>query len=166
MQQAIPAAAALLLVFWLLRRRKNPLSSGDDGSAVAAVNRAQLERLVQPAAPAAPAVPSAVPALAAPAFAWRPGPESGARLDPRRRRQVRAELRTAATGSAGERLAAVAACLAWGDRASLPLLKRARFDPDPRVAALAAEGISAFRGRTAAAAAQPARLPRNVARTR
>ncbi len=61
----------------------------------------------------------------------------------------------------------MAACLAWGDRASLPLLKRARFDPDPRVAALAAEGISAFRGRTAAAAAaQPARLPRNVARTR
>ncbi|CAK6693711.1 HEAT repeat domain-containing protein [Synechococcus sp. CBW1107] len=163
MQQAIPAAAALLLVFWLLRRRRNPLSSGDDGSAVAAVNRAQLERLVEPAAPA---VPSAVPALAAPAFAWRPGPESGARLDPRRRRQVLAELRTAAAGSAGERLAAVAACLAWGDRASLPLLKRARFDPDPRVAALAAEGISAFRGRTAAAAAQPARLPRNVARTR
>lgn len=161
MQQAIPAVAALLLVFWLLRRRTNPLPAGDDGSAVAALNRAQLVRLVEPAAPAV------LSAATAPAFPWRAGPESGASLEQRRRRrQVLAELRSAAAGSADERLAAVAACLAWGDRASLPMLKRARFDPDPRVAAVAAEGIAAFRGRTAAAAPQPARLPRNVARTR
>lgn len=176
MQQALPAAAALLLVVWLVRGRRLPLVSGDDGSAVAAVNRAQLERVVTPAtSSAASSAPSAVAISASPVL--EPSkllPEAlaamapGTHRDPRWRRQVLAELRAAATGSEDERLAAVAACLVWGDRASLPLLKRARFDPDPCVAALAAEGIAAFRGRTAVQACrpQPARLPRNVARTR
>ncbi|QPN55605.1 HEAT repeat domain-containing protein [Synechococcus sp. CBW1107] len=163
MQQALPAAAALLLVFWLLRRRTSSLSCRDDGRAVAAVSRARLERLGEPAVPA---LPSTAVAPQAPALSWPAAQESGAPLDPYRRRQLLAELRTAAAGSPGERLAALAACLAWGDRACLPLLRRARFDPDPRVAVLAAEAIAAFRGRPAAAAPQPARLPRNVARTR
>ncbi len=163
MQQALPAAVALLLMFWLLRRRTDPLPGSDHGRVVAAINRAQLERLVEPALPA---IPSAALAPVAPAFPWPAAHESGAPLDPCRRRQLLAELRTSAAGNPSERLAALAACLAWGDPACLPLLRRARFDPDPRVAVMAAEGIAAFRGRPAAVAPQPARLPRNVARTR
>ncbi|MCP9839094.1 HEAT repeat domain-containing protein [Synechococcus sp. J7-Johnson] len=176
MQQALPAAAALLLMVWLVRSRRLPLLWGDDGSAVAALNRAQLERVVTPATSSAASSGSTALAITAPSALEprEPLPEAlasvapGTRLDPRWRRQVLAELRAAATGSEGERLAAVAACLVWGDRASLALLKRARFDPDPCVAALAAEGIAAFRGRTAVqdCRTQPARLPRNVARTR
>jgi hypothetical protein len=180
MQQALPAAAALLLMVWLVRSRRLPMLWRDDGSAVAALNRAQLERVVTPAtasaaSSAASSASTALAITAPPALEPREpllealaSVESGTRLDPRWRRQILAELRAAATGSEGERLAAVAACLAWGDRASLPLLKRARFDPDPCVAALAAEGIAAFRGRTAVQVCrpQPARLPRNVARTR
>ncbi|WP_094555126.1 hypothetical protein [Synechococcus sp. 1G10] len=176
MQQALPAAAALLLMVWLVRSRRLPILWRDDGSAVAALNRAQLERVVTPATASAASSASTALAITAPGALAPREPllealasvEPGTRLDPRWRRQILAELRAAATGSEGERLAAMAACLAWGDRASLPLLKRARFDPDPCVAALAAEGIAAFRGRTAVQAylPQPARLPRNVARTR
>ncbi|MCT0219405.1 hypothetical protein KQ304_10425 [Synechococcus sp. CS-1329] len=172
MQQALPAAAALLLLFWLLRRRSTPRPSLNDVRAVAAINRAQLEQVVRPVAPAAttvPAVPAAPEAAGtAGAIAWSIDPQPAGFLEPQRRQQLLAALRAAAAGREDERLAALAACLAWGDRASLPLLRRARFDPDPRVAALAAEGIEGFRGRTtlAAAPAQPARLPRNVLRTR
>ncbi|MDM7936212.1 MAG: HEAT repeat domain-containing protein [Cyanobium sp. CZS 48M] len=172
MQQVLPAAAALLLLFWLLRRRSIPRPSLDGVRAIAVINRAQLERVVRPVAsaaataPAAPAAPEA--AGAAGVTPWPADPEPGGRLDPHRRQRLLADLRTAAAGREDERLAALAACLAWGDRASLPLLRRARFDPDPRVAALAAEGIAAFRGRTTlpAASPQPAGLPRNVVRTR
>lgn len=172
MQQALPAAVALLLAFWLLLRRRQPLLPINDGRAVAALNRAQAEQVEQVEPSVAPfeleerchaPMPSA-----APGPLGLTAPDSGRRLDPRRRRQALEELRAAASSSDGERLAAMTACLAWCDRASLPLLLRARFDPDPRVAALAAEGIAAFRGRPAAAASGPqsARLPRNVARTR
>lgn len=169
MQQALPAAAALLLLFWLLRRRSIPRPSLDGARAIAVINRAQLERVVRPVASAAATAPAAPAAPeAAGVIPWPADPEPGGRLDPHRRQRLLADLRTAAAGREDERLAALAACLAWGDRASLPLLRRARFDPDPRVAALAAEGIAAFRGRTTlrAASPQPAGLPRNVVRTR
>ncbi|MCX5932756.1 MAG: hypothetical protein NTW83_13290, partial [Cyanobacteria bacterium] len=150
-------------------RRSTPRPSLDGARAIAAINRAQLERVVRPVASAAATVPAA-PATpeAAGAIPWRADPEPGGRLDPHRRQRLLADLRAAAAGREDERLAALAACLAWGDRASLPLLRRARFDPDPRVAALAAEGIAAFRGRTTqrVASPQPAGLPRNVVRTR
>lgn len=172
MQQVLPAAAALLLAFWLLRRRRHPLLPFSDGRAVAALNRAQATTVEQVEPPVAPfdveeRSQAPLPAVA-PALLGLAAPGSGRLLDPRGRRQLLSELRAAASSSDQERLAAMSTCLAWGDRASLPLLRRARFDPDPRVAALAAEGIAAFRGRAAAAAPglQPARLPRNVARTR
>jgi hypothetical protein len=168
MQQALPAAAAVLLAIWLLRRRRPPLMPSLYGQAVAALNRAQIERAVlDPDSVAAAAPDPAAEVGAAPESGAVPdGFLPGGRLDPRQHGRLLRELAAAARAGEGERLAALATCAAWGDRASLPLLRRARFDPDPRVAALAARGLALFRGRTAAAGTdQPARPPRNVART-
>jgi hypothetical protein len=67
----------------------------------------------------------------------------------------------------------MADCLHWGDPSVLPLLLRGRHNPDPRVAALAAQGLVAFRGRRplqrglqgGIVRPQALSLPRNVART-
>ncbi len=159
MQQLLPAAAALCLVLWLLRRPRPRLMPVDDGTAVAALNRAQIEQLRPPRA--------AAPDLQATAGGAAVSPLPS---DERERVRFLRQLNAACRGSDAERRAAMSACLRWGDRAALPLLLRGRRDPDPHVAELAALGLERFRGRSAAAVALPIAqaegLPRNVARTR
>lgn len=172
------AAAAVIVAFWLLGRPRPRLMEADDGRLVAALNRERIERLREVGAgPSLPvqgsgdagkvdsesleerrAVWSAVPALS---------------MSPRERRLLLTRLAAAARGESQQRISAMAECLRWGDRAVLPLLLKGRHDPDLRVVALAAEGLSRFRGRpglprlsrNGSSPVQPARLPRNVSRT-
>jgi HEAT repeat protein len=159
MTQALSGAAlaAVLAVCWLMGRPRRPMLRSTDTTAVAALNRGQIERLLDAATP--PAAASQEEAGAPPASWPRDARSRGLLLRPREQ-QFR---------HAGEpRRQALAACAAWGDRAALPLIRRGLRDSDPAVVALAAAAIGRFRGRTSPAA-QPqrtARLPRTVSRTR
>jgi hypothetical protein len=180
MTQALVAAttAAVLVSFWLLGRPRPRLMAPDDGRLVAALNRERIERLREAGAGrslpeqgtggASDPDPDSLDVMRA---AWARAPALP--LPPRERRRLLDRLAAAARGESQERVNAMSECLHWGDRAVLPLLRRGRLDPDPRVAALAAEGLSRFRGRPGPPGpprkllgpAQPARLPRNVSRT-
>ncbi len=171
MQQLLPVAAVLAVVLWLLGRPRPRLLPSDDGSAVAALNRAQIALLRS----GPPAEPSAGPAPAAPGLpVARPAPPAsqdgptGLPLPegPRQTRHLLARLDAACRGDDAERLAAMQICLDWGRRPALPLLRRGLKDPDARVVAVAARGLAAFRGRPTPPAIQALPLPRNVARTR
>jgi hypothetical protein len=168
------AVALVLLVFWLLRRPRRQLMRSTDGASVAALNRVQMELVVtQPAAGQDPgqeagAEPMAGPAVASPGAAVPPAVPP---FRPQGLRELNAQLAALKAGYAlgGQaRRQAMETCLVWGHRAALPLLHLGLRDADPVVAGLAARGLDRFRGRSAgsAAPAQPARLPRNVARTR
>ena len=145
-----------------------------DGASVAALNRVQMELVVtQPAAGQEPGqgaahLPMADPSLASP---WAAIPPAVPPFRPQGLRELNAQLAALKAGFAlgGQaRRQAMETCLVWGHRAALPLLHLGLRDADPVVAGLAARGLDRFRGRSAASAepAQPARLPRNVARTR
>jgi hypothetical protein len=174
------AAATLLVLLWLLgRRRPRPFLRSDDTSAVAALNRAQLTRLVP--APAAgsefPGVPAdslragptdGVPAAAAMTVATASLPPLPAANDLRARRLLLARLSAAAQGPLGERLEALRLARRWRHPATLPLLRRGLRDVHPSVVREAALALEAYRGRTAPTASTGARSPspRKVARTR
>ncbi len=177
MSQALGGAvvvSALLVATWLLGRRRPALMRSTDAAAVAALNRAQMALVAEggtgaarpeagdapAAAPITPPVAAPDPSLALDRPLDRPGDARGRAALLRR---LQADF--AAAGPARQR--ALAQCLAWGDRAALPLVRRGLRDADPVVAGLAARAMEAFRGRSQApaAGAQPPRLPRNVSRT-
>ena len=170
--QAAAIAATLVAVVWALRRRRPvPLVRNADTSAVAALNRAQIERLSNAPVSRLPgttagqrqslsAVAPASPALAASASSPRP------RLDATARRRLQAELRSGFQAGGSARLAAITAARAWGHPATLPMLRLALRDPDPAVVREAAAAIERFRGRPAPAVSRPQARPRRVARTR
>jgi hypothetical protein len=158
------AIAAVVAACWLLGRPRRSLLRSTDASAVAALNRSQFERLLNSPSvqETAAADPNAEPALPAdPAGGWpRDARSRGLML-----RQLEQQFERGGIG----RRQAMAICRAWGHRAALPLIHRGLRDSDPRVVAIAAEAINAFRGRTSAMASSPqraARPPRNVSRTR
>ncbi|APD48272.1 hypothetical protein KQ302_13355 [Synechococcus sp. CS-602] len=85
----------------------------------------------------------------------------------RQKQRLLRELAVAFRGRGDDRLAAIHLALRSGDRSVLPFLRRGRLDSDPRVAALAAEGLVRFRGKPAAQPLPlPLRRPRKVSRTR
>ncbi|MFM8524906.1 MAG: HEAT repeat domain-containing protein [Cyanobacteriota bacterium] len=149
-------AAALLVVLWLLGRPRPRLSSRQDTAAVAALNREQIVRVLRPEPEAEPKAPAVLiePVL--------PLPRTAAE----RHRFLR-QLERWSRGSDSDRLRAMQASGRWGQRAVLPLLRRGRHDPDPRVALAAAQALERFRGRSAAPGGlQALTAPRNVSRTR
>ncbi len=176
MSQALGGAVvfAVLVAAWLLGRRRPALIRSTDTAAVAALNRTQMALIATGGTGAASAqaggsaaADSAEPSAGDPSdpelvLGWpleRPldAPSRAALL-----RQLKADFTAAGTA----RRRALARCVAWGDRATLPLVQLGLRDADPVVAGLAARAMEAFRGRSQAAVApQPPRLPRNVART-
>lgn len=100
------------------------------------------------------------------------GLESGSFTGGERQKQrLLRDLAVAFRGRGDDRLAAIRLALRSGDRSVLPFLRRGRLDADPRVAALAAEGLVRFRGKPTGGtrewpAAQPLPRPRKVSRTR
>ena len=173
------AAATLLVALWLLGRRKpRPFLRSADTSAVAALNRAQIERQLDPAStrlaarggvdtPEAPTTPPPPggPSPAA-ALATYPIPARG---DLRGRRLLLQRLEAASAGPLGERIAALGLARRWGHPAVLPLLRRGLRDVHPAVVREAALALEAYRGRTipsTAATSLPVRSPRRVSRTR
>jgi hypothetical protein len=165
MNQALSGAAfaALLAVCWLLGQRRPRLLSSTDTTAVAALNRGQMERLVEPVAGTAQGE-----ATEPPLPDQLPGPRQPWPLNARSRRQLLRGLQDAYARGGPLRRQAVEACRSWGHRDTLPLLRRALHDSDPAVVAIAASAMAGFRGRTSQPATpQPlARAPRNVSRMR
>ena len=154
---SVAAGSALCLALWLLGRPRPRLSSRQDTAAIAALNRQQIVRLIEPAE----APPSAPVADAAPELP--PLPRGAAE-----RVRFLSRLERWSRGSNSERLLAMRACAHWGHRAALPLLRRGRHDPDPSVALTAAQALERFRGRSSVPAtqAQLPSSPRRVSRTR
>ncbi|MFM7086244.1 MAG: HEAT repeat domain-containing protein [Cyanobium sp.] len=171
----MPASLSALLLtvlvagFWLTgRRRPRPFLRSTDTLAVAALNRAQIERLRQPepsgdAAAPEPSESEGIAAVEPPQATPRPA-ELGRlvpALSPLERRRRLAQLIRLARGSRDERLQAMTMAGAWRQRELLPLLRRGLRDPDPAVMAAAAAAIDRFRGRptpesaVAAAGEQP-----------
>lgn len=171
MQQLLPVAAVLAVVLWLLGRPRPRLLPSDDGSAIAALNRAQIALLRSEPAGISPDTSAPDPSAVASALPAKPIAGHGAGSPPwpdgpRQRRHLLSRLEASCRGDAAERIAAMQACVDWGGRAVLPLLRRGLKDPDARVVALAARGLAAFRGRPSPLPVQAMPLPRNVARTR
>jgi hypothetical protein len=164
--------ATLLVVFWLAaQRRPRPFLRSSDTSAVAALNRVQIE-LVRPSAVASEVVgagseqhPSraagglgALDSAAVGAVAVAlPGP-----ADARGRRLLLQRLGAAAMADPQQRIEAMRIARRWGDRSVLPLLRRGLRDVHPAVVAEAALAMAAYRGRLV----QPALRPRRVSRIR
>jgi hypothetical protein len=150
-------AAGLLAILWIARRRPPPLLVDSDGSAIAALNRAQIVRAREVAE-----APAAGAGGADPAPDWLP-PTPSLHADARERRRFLASLACLFAGDGPSRHQAMVAARRWGDAATLPLLRRGLRDPDPRVMGEAARAMEAFRGRPR----QPAPPdPRRVARIR
>lgn len=192
MNASIPAALLMLLLaggWWLGRRRSRPFLRSTDTTAVAELNRAQIERLQLLAPPPAElrdpvADPAAGSLLAASAVAFSAGGSPVALpLEPRDRRRRLRQLHAWMRGSRAQRLQALAIARLSPQRDVLPLLRLGLRDPDPAVMAAAAAAMARFRGRSAAAQpsasvvpatrrglAQSGRAamlrPRNVLRTR
>lgn len=192
-----PIAAALVAVLltttWLLGRRRVPLVRDTDTSGVAALNRAQIALVhsggaTQPELPLSSSASRRPPAPGAArrsasgrGGAWLSAaavlPPSLQGTGPALSRAIEAaggkaahlaRLQALYRGDTAARLEAIRAASQWGDRLTLPLLRRALRDSDPTVIRAAVEAIEPFRGRSAAAAAvpQPSPRPRRVARTR
>jgi hypothetical protein len=90
-----------------------------------------------------------------------------AAADLRGRLQLLAQLEQQFQAGGEQRVQAIAVCSAWRHRDALPLIRRGLRDSDCQVAALAAEAMAHFRGRSLAAPQPaPAKAPRNVSRTR
>ena len=160
MTQALSGAAiaAVIAACWLLGRRRPTILKSTDASAVAALNRSRMELVLprdsQDSTPEADAPVLDSRVLPAPA-------------DLRGRRQLLGELEQQFQAGGEQRVQALAVCSAWRHRDALPLIRRGLRDSDCQVAALAAEAMAHFRGRSAAAPQPaPAKAPRNVSRTR
>ena len=146
------AAAVLALVFWLRRKPLKPMLSTTDTSGIAQLNRAQLERVLDPD-------PTAEFSLD-PLEGWTPPQSEQERL------LLQQRLRQAMAAGPEQRLLAVREAALWRHRSVLPLLRQALHDSDSAVVELAAEAIGPFRCSTQPAVSQSARPPRNVARMR
>ena len=176
MTQALSGAAiaAVLAVFWLLGRPRTRLLSTTDTSAVAALNRTQMERLLDPAAARGSEDDAATSAVALRHV------RDGWPRDSRGRTLLLRHLQEQFQQGGPLRRQAIATCVAWRNRAALPLIRQGLRDSDPAVVALAAAAMVEFRGRTSAGGmamtaaaqgattgAQPvAKPPSNVSRTR
>ena len=150
----LPGAAVLLVVaVWWRGRSGRPMLRSTDASNVAALNRVQLSRVISEPETAAADQP-------VPVEVWQP---------PRTEREcleLKTRLRLAMNGGPEGRLEAVRIAARWGSATVLPLLRRALRDSDSRVVEEAAAAIAPKRGATRRLPVQPARPPRNVARTR
>jgi len=153
------SAALLAVLLWLFSRRR---AASWDHQAV-----------VGRAAPLPAAITLVQSAAGAPSFGAKAHTPANQAADavgapPLGRRQRLQRWAGRLNASAVQRLAAVEQMASSGDRATVPLLKRALRDPHPEVAAAAAAAMARFRGRSAAvqpAGAQSARvvrLPRNA----
>lgn len=154
---SVAGAFALFVVLWLLGRPRPTLTSRQDSSAIAALNREQIVRVLDPVPANDRAVVSALESTV-------PLPRT-----PGERQRFLAQLDRWSRGSNDDRLRAMRASAAWGQRSALPVLLRGRHDPDPRVSLAAAQALERFRGRSAASGQgdpQALRAPRNVSRTR
>lgn len=189
MNASLSAALVLALLagtLFLGRRRSRPFLHSTDTSAVAALNRARVERLQRAPSPerdggGTPSAGAERPQaerespLQAPPFS-RPLPiPSG----PRQRQELLRQLDRWALAGPERRLQAMEVALRWRHRRLLPLLRRGLRDPHPEVAAAAARAMAQYRGRPAAPAeSRPAAArvqtvaagreagPRRVLRTR
>lgn len=157
---AVAALVAALL--WVSVRRRPSLAASFDSQAIAALNRAQIALVAGGSEPA----PLTEPAQAQ--GGCLPLPATA-----RERQLFLLALTRQLAGDAPQRLAAIEAASAWGQRASLPLLARGLRDVNPAVVQAAARAMERFRGRTCGAlltaqtaSPHPLPLPRNVARTR
>ena len=163
MTQALSGAAiaAVIAACWLLGRPRPKLLRSTDASGVAALNRQQMELVLEAPAPA-----EAGPAdrLAAPASAG--GITPGWPRDARERGLLLNQLEHQFRHGGEMRRQAMAIAAAWGHRAALPLLRRGLRDTDSAVVALAAGAMDRFRAGRAAVAQPAVRTPRNVSRTR
>ena len=160
--QSVGALAAFLAVLiWVVSRRKPTPFASLDASAVAALNRAQISlvqnNLVDPNDEL-----SSAPSSSATAANW------ALPADPREQAAFLKGLHAQLAGDTGERLAAMQAARAWGQRVTLPLLKRGLRDSNLAVVLEAAQAMERFRGRcTPVGSPKPQpRLPRNAALTR
>lgn len=161
MTQALSGAAiaAVIAACWLLGRPRPKILRSTDASAVAALNRSQMELVLPRPTEAASSTDSnshnslrvALPSAA----------------DRRGRVQLLAQLERQFQQGGEPRRQALAVCSAWQHRDALPLIRRGLRDSDQQVAALAAEAMAHFRGRSSATAQRAAaKPPRNVSRTR
>ena len=149
--------AAVLAACWLLGRPRPKLLSSTDTAAVAALNRGQMELVLGQAEAAA-----SLPATPLPLGQSWP-------RDARGRQHLLARLEQQFRAGGQARQSAMACCLAWNNRAALPLIRRGLRDTDTQVVALAAQAMERFRGRSSAPLAvipQTAKRPRNVSRMR
>ena len=165
MTQALSGAAiaAVIAACWLLGRPRPKILRSTDASAVAALNRSQMELVLPRPSNDASSTEAASQGSSAVAL-----PNAA---DQRGRRQLLAQLERQFQQGGEPRRQALAVCNAWQHRDTLPLIRRGLRDSDQQVAALAAAAMAHFRGRSSAAlqlgpqlaAAKP---PRNVSRTR
>ena len=165
MTQALSGAAiaAVIAACWLLGRPRPKILRSTDASAVAALNRGQIELVAQQADQAQQASQRE-----AAAQIQRLLPAPG---DQRGRRNLLLQLERQFQAGGNDRRQAMVVCAAWRHRDALPFIRRGLRDSDCQVAALAAEAMSHFRGRSASALSAspqpaPAKAPRNVSRTR
>ncbi|MFM7674808.1 MAG: HEAT repeat domain-containing protein [Synechococcus sp.] len=172
------AFALLLVLFWWGGRSRPRVLGSRDASAVAALNRQQIERLAQldtlgSSEPEGGSDPPEDPDPTVSGGSLLPPPQvpQRARWRRQRLRWLEAQLR----GGPLQRRGALQELQRWSDPAALPLLRRSLRDPDPAVVQLAALGLERFRGRArlgpqpltpSTTGALAASRPRNVARTR
>jgi hypothetical protein len=167
------AAVLALILWWLGRRPPTVVLRSTDASAVAALNRAQLnepapadsELAIAEVSAGSGGPSSSGSDIGRPSLlAWQPP-------GPGRRHSVLIGLRRRFRGDNAARLEVMRAARLWGDRCVLGLLRQGLRDPDPAVMREAALGLERFRGRTTSAsvppqaAVPPLPLPRNVARS-
>jgi len=145
-------------VCWLLGRPRPKILRSTDTTAVAALNRGQMERLLDAPIHAADQGQGLV--FSGGALSWP--------RDQRERGLLLRQLDQQFLAGGEARRQAMALCAAWNHRDTLPLIRRGLRDSDPAVVGLAADAMAGFRGRTTAGVtAQPAtKPPRNVSRTR
>ena len=161
MTQALSGAAiaAVIAACWLLGRPRPKILRSTDASAVAALNRSQMELVLQRQAET---LNSSNPGRHSSMSVVLPSP-----ADKRGRLQLLTELERQFKQGGEPRRQALAVCSAWQHRDALPLIRRGLRDSDQQVAALAAEAMAHFRGRSSATAQRAAaKPPRNVSRTR
>jgi hypothetical protein len=161
MTQALSGAAiaAVIAACWLLGRPRRKILRSTDASAVAALNRSQMELVLPRQAAAASSTDSGNHSSVSVAL---PSP-----ADRRGRLQLLAQLERQFQQGGEARRHALALCGTWQHRDALPLIRRGLRDSDQQVAALAAAAMAHFRGRSLATAQRAAaKPPRNVSRTR
>ena len=149
----LPGAVGLLAVFlWLQRKPVKPMLSSTDASAVAQLNRTQLELVIE--------AEQRSKTKDDDLYNWaRP-------VTVQETISLQQALRFGMNAGPEERLLAVRQAACWGHRSVLPLLRRALHDSDPRVVEAAALAIEPFRSSPHRKVPQASRPPRNVSRMR